>query len=340
MQRLKQRRGRSKSVAAHNDYWKSFTDVFATICLMFFFVMLVFGILSGFMGNRAQALTLTLEERENELFLREFALAEALGLLDDQQAILDRMEELLDMREDEIEQMRLAWDLLMSQQIADMNAAREAFEEIARYRYSIYRQAEFMLQAEMGPDVVFYDPDLGVLVFDTSIMFGTNLFDISPGDMDMIDSLRRVLFAIIDEFAHGDRLVRLESIEFRGHADREGMAMHNRRLSANRAVSVVNAILPEGNADAVQNCPYSPFFIASGSSFFHPRAGTLASQTPEQMAQNRRVDIIINFDAREVDAAIARIAETLLMPGADDFDWNVNEGELGLDSYGDEGIDD
>ncbi len=64
MERLHRRSGFS---ATHEDHWKSFTDIFATVCLMFFFVLVVFGVLSSYLRNEVNQAWEDLRVREAQM---------------------------------------------------------------------------------------------------------------------------------------------------------------------------------------------------------------------------------------------------------------------------------
>ena len=311
------RRKSVNSTKNHEDYWKSFTDVFATVCLMFFFVMLIFGVMSSFLGSRARAL-------QEDLELRELALAFALMDLDDvEQERMRLMEEFL-RQQDELEAMRIALDLETMRRLGRMQEARADFDEIALYRMAMLWRIAELLRPVLG-DNVYVDEEAGALVIGAEILFDSGVATVRPGDVDTLMQMRTILFQIIDDYTESDSLVAFSHFEIRGHTDMVGSGSFNRALATNRANSIINLILPN---DSPEEARYGRYFLSGGASLFHPIAGTITEQTPEQMAANRRVEIIPHFDDRQIEAAIAEIANTLLLEEA----FLDGVGEIDLDT--------
>jgi len=297
----------------HEDHWKSFTDVFATVCLMFFFVMVIFGILSSYLGNQSRVFAEQLLEKELELAIWEVALMEIRDQLTDVEAerarlIIERLEQ-----EAELETLRIAFWSQQSRQLANMQSAREDFERIAMSRVEMYKKIEQKLSVFLGDDV-YYNEEEGYLGINTNFLFGVNAYDVTPAHRDTINLIKNVLFEIIDEYtdSEGENYVRFEAFEIRGHTDMAGPGSTNRLLASRRANSIVDMFVPDNTPEEAR---YAQYFLSSSASKFMPKEGTISLQTPEQREANRRVEIIIRFDDKDIERAISDIANTLLTTG-------------------------
>ncbi len=181
--------------------------------------------------------------------------------------------------------------------------------------------------------VAFYDEEEQRLDIGSDILFDKSQYVLKPEYVDTVTEIGDVLFEIIDEYAASEQLVRLESIEIIGHTDSDGTGPDNLVLSTNRASSFINEILPEGSR---QQTRYGAYFKASGMSEFEPKEGSLTLQTDEQMAANRRVEIRINFDDRDIERAIFDIADTLTDAADDEIVIPNQSLDLNIDIDGDE----
>jgi outer membrane protein OmpA-like peptidoglycan-associated protein len=279
---------------------------------MFFFVMVIFGILSSYLGNQAQTMKAELDQRELVLLALQASLNATLAELSDVEEERIRLEAEILAAEARIEDLWLNFVTEQRRRLVDMRDAQQNFEQIARYRVEMYRKIESMLKEVLGDDV-YYDEDVGI-VLDTNFLFAVNSHTVAQRDIETINLIKDVLFAIIDEYTGegSSSLVRFEAFEIRGHTDMSWTGSANRLLAARRAVSIVDLILPD---NSVAERDYAQYFLASSASKFMPREGTIYEQTEEQRAANRRVEIIIHFDDREIERAIADIANSLLMTG-------------------------
>lgn len=304
------RYGRRRKGRAYDDHWKSFTDIFATVCLMFFFVMVIFGVMSGFLGSQAMALQEDLEAEQRRLIAETLALAEVTGMLDERDQLLVEQRAALFAAQLELEDIREAFYQQINLQLAQMEAARHDFEAIALYRMQMLRRIEYLLGGFLG-DEVYVDEEQGILVIEAAFLFDTGSHVVRPQDVAAVEQIRYVLFQIIEEYTDpdGEMLVRFEAFEIRGHTDFSGSGSFNRGLATDRANSIINIIVPNGS---IYEYLYAPFFLSGGASLFRPREGTRWEQTEAQMTANRRVEIILHFDDREIEAAIADIANALL----------------------------
>lgn len=108
------------------------------------------------------------------------------------------------------------------------------------------------------------------------VNFDFNKANLRPKGVEAIDKLAKF---ITEDPGH------LKEVVVEGHTDYKGSEAYNLTLSQKRAQSVVDYLVKKG----VPKDKISAVGKGKGS----PIAGTVTKQTTEQMAQNRRVEIII-----------------------------------------------
>lgn len=293
---------------APEDHWKSFTDIFATVCLMFFFIMVIFGVLSSYAKNVSNKLAEEAQALQEELQIEQLTLLKLIGEYDALDAERERLEAEKIAKEEDLNKLMNEFIALQNLQIGNMQSAKADFDAIATYRVEMYKKIESRLKGVMD---IYYDEENARLVVDTNFLFDKGKYDLKQEYMDSIDKMRTVLFEIIDEYttSAAENMVRFEGYQFIGHTDLDMDGVYNRGLSTNRANSIVNAILPAGSTEEAK---YGQYFTTAGASKFQPKVGTITRQTDAEMTVNRRVEIIIRFDDRDIEKAISAITNTLL----------------------------
>ncbi len=303
------------------DHWKSFVDIFATICLTFFFIMIVFMMVSNIQRQHFIQL-----EDEHLANLDEFTALWA--DYESAQADLDDQADMIAAQEGELSekeaQYQAALAMLQAQQaeydtnILRMNEAQRSFEEIFERRLLLYEEMEVSIKEVLGEDSVYLDRAAGKFYINSEVLFDSGDSTITPEYMATVQVIKDVLFEMID--LHGKDKntdapaetnaydLKIDFFEIRGHTDNAGGGIMNRDLSVRRAAAFIDSMLPENSPEEAR---YGAYFLASGISKFAPVAGSVNTQTTEEQAANRRVELIIRFDDNDIAAATAEIAQSL-----------------------------
>ncbi|MDR1704204.1 MAG: hypothetical protein LBS19_05920, partial [Clostridiales bacterium] len=210
------------------------------------------------------------------------------------------------------ERLDMLWSALedyRNRTVTDMEAAQAAFEAIGNAQTDMYRTIEerFNRIEDVSAN---YNEETGRLEISADILFDRNQDAIKPEYVDRVRQMGEVFFDIIDEYtaSGGENMARLEYIEIIGHTDMTSTGSANRGLSQRRAASFIQVFLPDGSSAESE---YAKYFKSSGMSKFEPAEGTVTNQTTAQMDANRRVEVRIVFDERDVQRSIAAIADTM-----------------------------
>ena len=136
--------------------------------------------------------------------------------------------------------------------------------------------------------------DTGSLVLSESVLFDRSSSALKPNSKQVLDQLA-VGFASF--LSTSDSLEYVDTIVIGGHADSTGSNELNRKLSTDRANSVLSYLMSTQGGILT---PYAQYFCASGYGSTRPVA---SNETPEGQAQNRRIEIsIILKDESVLDA--------------------------------------
>ncbi|MFJ6548771.1 MULTISPECIES: flagellar motor protein MotB [unclassified Microbacterium] len=160
-----------------------------------------------------------------------------------------------------------------------LEAAQREFDELSALRE---RLRQVLADRGLEADVTFTIDERGLTIglVSAETFFTTNSTDLSPAATQVLDALGSVLVSAPNE------------ISVEGHADARGSVAPfptNWELSAGRSTQVLRYL--------VEAAGLPPAHLKSVG--FGDTRPVAAGSTPEQLAENRRVDIVILSDASE-----------------------------------------
>ena len=184
--------------------------------------------------------------------------------------------------------------------IKDVNAE---IENIVAQRLDLYESIEQKLKPKLGDQVTF-DKEQGKIEIKTELLFDFNSDVISKEGLDVPKKVGEAFIELFKELEKNEKEIGLEYIEIIGHTDNIGGGNSNRDLSVNRARTFVNAMLVPNSSDEKK---YAKYFKASGMSKFKPKVGTTEKQNAEEQKQNRRIELAIKLNDKDIEDAIKNI---------------------------------
>lgn len=319
----KVRRGASRSDSGgEQGFWPSYTDMMSAVALILFFLMLLAYIqniiTNNDLLNKEEELKDTLEQlslaaaqvedKEKELQAVSDTLEIARQDLDEQQIKLDDQQAQLRQQEEDIAQqaayilqqqddIAAQQDTIAQQQAqmerqqiylnntqAELSQVRAQMQAAAFLRVDIVEKIRKNVEEVMGNSNTISISDTGSLILSESVLFDRGSSALKANSKQLLDQLA-VGFAGF--LASSDSLQYVDTIVIGGHADSTGSDELNRKLSADRANSVLGYLMSTQGGVLE---PYAQYFCAAGYSSTRPVA---SNDTPEGQAQNRRIEISI-----------------------------------------------
>lgn len=178
----------------------------------------------------------------------------------------------------------------------EIKVAYGQIDDIGKQRKELYEKVEQILKPKLGDNVKFTD---GKLEIRTEVLFEPDKYILKDEGKNIAIQISEAFYGLLESKEYS---AKIESIEVRGHTDDTLGGNYNRFLSTNRATNFINEMIPDGSKYE----KYASKFKASGMSKFVPKdgAGTPGSETAEQQAQNRRIEIYINMNDSDITDAI------------------------------------
>lgn len=326
-------------------FWPSYTDMMSAVALILFFLMLLAYIQNIITNNdllhKEQELKDTLEQlsiaaaqvedKEKELQSISDALEVAWQDLDQQQIKLDEQQEQLRQQEANITQ-QAEYILQQQKDIADQEATiaqqqaqmerqqiyltntqtelsqvRAQMQAAAFLRVDIVEKIRKNVEQVMGSSNTISISDTGSLILSESVLFDRGSSALKPNSKAVLDQLASGFASFL---ASSDSLQYVDTIVIGGHADSTGSDELNRKLSSDRANSVLNYMM---STQGGVLSPYAQYFCAAGYSSTRPVA---SNETMEGQAQNRRIEISITLKDESVLEALNQYL-SIQMPGSE-----------------------
>ena len=315
----RQYKGRSSSMV-HTDsgeqgFWPSYADMMSAVALILFFLMLLAYIQNLMTGdqlrntqllltNTQEQLTQTQEDLSLKLVQVEAAesdlaqitvdLESARSTLTQQQTTLTEQEAALAQQQADLaaqEAQLPSQAALITEQQSYLTAAndelvsmRNQMHDMAYLRVSIVEKIQESLSEVMGDASAVSIGSNGNLILNSSVLFDTGSSDLKPESTYMLDQLVPVFVSFLED---DENAKYVDSIVISGHTDSVGSSENNRKLSTDRANSVLNYLMLV-NDGVLEN--YAEYFSASGYGETRPVA---SNDTEEGRTQNRRIEISI-----------------------------------------------
>ena len=314
--------GLTETAQGEQGFWPSYADMMSAVALILFFLMLLSYIQNLITGNTLKAtedelfstkvsLTetqdtlfttqVTLETTKEDLYATQDLLAETQQSVEAAQAQLTAITADLDASKQALEaqsqqlQDQDAKLAAQAQLIADQEAyVREAGQElsamrsqmqtIAVLRLSILEKIRDAMVDVMGDGSKVSIGENGSILLDESILFDTGSSEIKPNAQPILQQL----ITVFSQFLSNEENTRyVDTIVISGHADSTGSDEANRKLSTERANSVLNELMSRSGGALSR---YASYFSAAGYGESRPVA---TNDTAEGRAANRRIEISI-----------------------------------------------
>lgn len=321
MKRMR-RRSPGADSGGEQGFWPSYTDMMSAVALILFFLMLLAYIQNIITNNdllhKEEELKDTLEQlsiaaaqvedKEKELQTVSDTLEIARQDLDEQQIRLDEQQSRLRQQETDIAQQEAyiiqQQDTIAQQQAqmerqqiylndtqAELSQVRAQMQAAAFLRVDIVEKIRKNVEQVMGNANTISISDTGSLVLSESVLFDRGSSGLKPNCKEVLDQLA-VGFASF--LASSDSLQYVDTIVIGGHADSTGGDEFNRKLSSDRANSVLSHLMSTQGGILE---PYAQYFCAAGYGSTRPVA---SNDTVEGQAQNRRIEISITLKDESV----------------------------------------
>lgn len=184
----------------------------------------------------------------------------------------------------------------------DVRDTYNKFDNIGKERAELYEKLEEKLKPSLKDDIIF-DKSSGKLEIKTQVLFNVDQYNLTPRGEEIA---KKVSEAFIELLKNDEYRSKIQAIEVEGHTDNTYKSDYNRFLSTNRAVSFINAMIPNDS----QSEEYAKYFKASGMSKFQPKEGNLTNQTEQQKDSNRRIEINIEINNKDIEDAIKTLLNT------------------------------
>ena len=311
-------------------FWPSYADMMSAVALILFFLMLLSYIQNLITGNDLRntqevlsetkaALSATLsqvEDAEAKLVIVSEDLENAQLTLHNQQEEItqyarriDEYAKELDAYAKEIsgqEQTIAEQQTLIDAQKDYLAAAnteiremRSQMQTIAVLRLSILEQIRDKIVEVMGDAAKVSIGDNGSIILSEGVLFDLGSSEIKANSRPMLDQLTEVFSKFLSD---KDNARYVDSIVISGHTDSTGDDASNRKLSTDRANSVLNYLLT-GSSGKLET--YAEYFCAAGYGETRPVAD---NDTEEGRAANRRIEISMILK----DESVLKIVEQYL----------------------------
>lgn len=320
-------RQRLRNIDAEENFWPSFTDMISTIAIILFFLILIIFIKNIIIANEFNAKNAELIDAENALTLRAEEMAVLNAEISDRETNLMLLQTEADELKAEVEQGQIALTLsqaqIIDQQVIIANSnlelgdMRTKIESIALIRLDILDQVRQAIEEELKNTSIsnvenqVLIGDNGNIVLNNTLLFGKDSSSINEAGKVVLDELSNVFKKVLDD---EDLRQYIDAIQIEGHTDKVNTAEYNRRLSSDRAISVVDYLM---NTNKLLENNYGQYFVASAFSEYRP---LVLGNTEEKLAQNRRIEISIILK----DSNIQKIVDDYLNETSDYFEDPTN----------------
>lgn len=302
---MKKNNGRSSAFVSASQgeqgFWPSYADMMSAVALILFFLMLLSYIQNLITGNNLQNTQEVLEDTRTQLVFtqtqvedaqKELALITAdldgakLELAAQQQAIDDQKQVIAGQAatiDDQKAQAALQAQYLASTQ-AEIKELRGQMQTIAVLRLSILEQIKDSIAKVMGDSSKVSIGENGSIILSESILFDFGSSAVKPNSTQVLNQLSNVFTSFLSD---SESAKYVDSIVISGHTDNKGSEESNRKLSTDRANSVLTYLLQTNSG---QLNAHAKYFCSAGYGATRPVASNL---TEAGRASNRRIEISI-----------------------------------------------
>ncbi len=325
MKRANRRPSAVQSSRGEQGFWPSYADMMSAVALVLFFLMLLAYIQNIITNNdlmhkeeqlrdtltqlelasdqvaqkesELQTVSDNLENARNDLdaqqaqiALQQAQIAEQSASIAQQQAEIAVQQDTIAAQQAQAEQQRI----YLADTQNKLNEAYAQMQTAAFLRLDIVEQIRSSIEQVLGNANTVTVSKSGSLVLSESVLFDRSSSALKTDSKAVLDQLALGFATFL---ASSESTQYVDTIVIGGHADITGGDALNRKLSTDRANSVLNYLL-ETQGGVLK--PYAHYFGASGYGSTRPVA---SNDTLEGQAQNRRIEIsIVLKDESVMDA--------------------------------------
>ena len=190
--------------------------------------------------------------------------------------------------------------------IISMTLSSLFVDNISKKREEIYNCIQENLDKNnVDKEVMYFDRDEGKMVLNTETFFDTDKWVLKGNGKNLAKKFNNIFYLLLSEENIASEI---EYIEVVGHTDYAGDTISNRRLSTERAMSFLNAMVPK---DSKLENEFGGKFKASGMSEFETNPNKedrdrkdYSKKDIESTKDQRKIEIKMVFSNKDLEEAI------------------------------------
>ena len=190
--------------------------------------------------------------------------------------------------------------------IISMTLSSLFVDNISKKREEIYHCIQENLDKNnVDKEVMYFDRDEGKMVLNTETFFDTDKWVLKGNGKNLAKKFNNIFYLLLSEENIASEI---EYIEVVGHTDYAGDTISNRRLSTERAMSFLNAMVPK---DSKLENEFGGKFKASGMSEFETNPNKedrdrkdYSKKDIESTKDQRKIEIKMVFSNKDLEEAI------------------------------------
>ncbi len=190
--------------------------------------------------------------------------------------------------------------------IISMTLSSLFVDNISKKREEIYNCIQENLDKNnVNKDIMYFDRDEGKMVLNTETFFDTDKWILKGEGKNLANQFNNIFYFLLSEENIASEI---EYIEVVGHTDYAGDTISNRKLSTERAMSLLNAMVPK---DSKLENEFGGKFKASGMSEFETNPNKedrdrkdYSKKDIENTKDQRKIEIKMVFSNKDLEEAI------------------------------------
>ena len=190
--------------------------------------------------------------------------------------------------------------------IISMTLSSLFVDNISKKREEIYNCIQENLDKNnVNKDIMYFDRGEGKMVLNTETFFDTDKWILKGEGKNLANQFNNIFYFLLSEENIASEI---EYIEVVGHTDYAGDTISNRKLSTERAMSFLNAMVPK---DSKLENEFGGKFKASGMSEFETNPNKedrdrkdYSKKDIENTKDQRKIEIKMVFSNKDLEEAI------------------------------------
>lgn len=190
--------------------------------------------------------------------------------------------------------------------IISMTVSSLFVDNISKKREEIYNSIQENLDKnDVNKEIMYFDREEGKMVLNTETFFDTDKWVLKGEGKTLANQLSKIFYLLLNEKGIAPEI---EYIEVVGHTDYAGDTISNRKLSTERAMSFLNAMVP---MDSPLENEFGGKFKASGMSEFETNPDKkdrdreeYSKEDVEKTKDQRKIEIKMVFSNKDLEEAI------------------------------------